>query len=158
MAGRRKKDEITKEVTGAKQRPEPTVHVPAQAPPMPQYFKDDARLVAVWVEVVTDMDRLNILARTDSGTVEAYCITLERIRRLQAEIMREGEVYESRTANGPKIYKNPKIDILQKCVTILKQYAIEMGCTPASRSKVPSLLQADLFDRKEGKNSFAGFN
>lgn len=156
MAGRRKKDKIIKDVTGAKERSVPTVHVPAEAPPMPDYFKQDALLCAVWIEVVTDLDRLNVLSRTDSGTVEAYCITLERMRRLQVQIMAEGESYKTNTKSGPRRLKNPDVDTLMKTIQQLKSYAIEMGCTPASRSKVPNLLQKDLFQADH--NRFAGYN
>lgn len=154
--GRRKKDAIIKDVTGAKERPEVTVHVPAEAPPMPAYFKENADLAGVWIEVVTDLDRLNVLSRTDSGTVEGYCICLERMRRLQKRVIEEGESYLTKTKDGPRRFKNPDVGTLMDTIRQLKQYAIEMGCTPASRSKVPSLIQKDLFERDN--NRFAGFN
>lgn len=159
MAGRRKADKKTKEITGAKTRPEPEVIVVAEAPCMPEYFKKSKTLPLIWGDVVEDLDRLNILSRTDAGTVEAYCITLDRMRRMQAQIMEEGESYLTKTKNGPRRLKNPDVDTLMKCVQQLKAYAIEMGCTPASRSKVPSLLQPSLFenDKKSG-GRWANFN
>ena len=125
---------------------------------MPDYIKADPRMEKVWIEAVTDMARLNILSKTDTGTVEAYCILLERMRRLQASVMAAGETYFSKTKTGPRYYKNPDVDILIKTMQQLKIYAVELGITPASRGNVPSLLQADLFDRgNESKNKWSGF-
>lgn len=150
MSGRRKKSEITKEVEGAKSRPRDTVMMTAEAPPMPAYFKKSKTLPKVWNEVVTDLDRLNILSRTDAGTVEAYVILLDRMRRLQERIDQEGESTATQTRTGMRRFKNPDVDTLSKTIQQLRQYAIEMGCTPASRSKVPNLVQPGLFDMPKG--------
>lgn len=160
MSGRRKTPNEIKDVTGARQRPTvpaPQVLIPAEAPPMPAYIAENEKLKAVWVEVVTDLDRLNRLNRTDSGTVECYVITLERVRRLQADIMAKGESYEVRTDSGTRLYKHPNMDTLLKSMQQLKGLAIEMGCTPASRGNVPNLIQSDLFEGKES-NRFSRFN
>jgi len=157
MAGRRKKDDITKGITGAKERPKEVILLTAEAPPMPEYFKKSKSMVCVWHEVVTDLDRLNILSRTDAGTVEAYCILLDRMRRLQALVMEEGESTATKTKTGMRRFKNPDVDTLSKTIQQLRQYAIEMGCTPASRSKVPNLIQPGLFDKKE-ENRWATYN
>ncbi len=156
MAGRRKKDKIIKDITAAKERPTETILLTAEAPPMPVYFKKSKSLMSVWNEVVTDLDRLNILSRTDAGTVEAYCILLDRMRRLQAQVMLEGESTATKTKTGMRRFKNPDVDTLSKTIQQLRQYAVEMGCTPASRSKVPNLIQPGLFDQKE-KNRWDSF-
>lgn len=160
MSGRRKIPGEIKDVTGARQRtPAPAAQalIPAEAPPMPAYIAENDQLKAVWIEVVTDLDRLNRLNRTDSGTVESYVISLERVRRLQAKVMKEGESYSVDTDNGTRYFKHPDMDTLLKSMQQLKGLAIEMGCTPASRGNVPNLIQADLFDGKES-NRFSRFN
>ncbi len=126
---------------------------------MPDYFKEDPRLEKIWNEVVTDFDRVKILARTDTGTIEAYCICLEQMRRMRAFIGHNKETYEAKTPTGTRYYKRPEVDLLDKAILRLKSWAIELGATPASRPNAQSGIQADLFDRKEGsKNEFAGYD
>jgi len=160
MTGRRKTAPEIKDVTGARQRqnaPAAQSLIPAEAPPMPAYIEESLQLRAVWIEVVTDLDRLNRLNRTDSGTVEAYVINLERVRRLQAKVLKEGESYAVDTDNGRRYFKHPDMDTLLKSMQQLKGLAIEMGCTPASRGNVPNLINGDLFEGREN-NRFAKFN
>lgn len=157
MAGRRKKAQSSKALTDDNTRRAVPVHIPAEAPPMPEYIRENVEMSAVWIEVVTDMDRLHILSKTDSGTVEAYCICLERMRRLQTRILLEGESFQVKTKSDMRRFKNPDVDTLQKTIQQLKGFAAELGCTPGSRGKVSHLLQADLFGGKESNNAWNGF-
>lgn len=156
MSGRRKKTDTEKNL--ASERSAPTVLVPAQAPPMPEVFKKSDTLAAVWVEVVREFERLSILAKTDTGCLEIYCILLDQVRRMKKFLIENGETYTTDTKNGTRTFKRPEYEILKDSMLRLKTYATELGATPASRGNVSSLLQADLFDRgKDSANPWAGF-
>lgn len=125
---------------------------------MPEEFSASTTLPKVWADVVNDFSRLNILARTDTGCIEVYCILLDQVRRMKEYLIANGETYEVETKTGLRTFKRPEYDILKDSMLRLKSYAIELGATPASRGKVPSLLQADLFGGKESKaNSWSNF-
>lgn len=159
MAGRRKKDKVAKELSGAGATHAPNVLIPAEVPPMPEYFKKSESLVNVWDETVTDFDRISILATTDRATIEGFCILVDQMRRMKIAIIEfGGEVYTCDTKTGTRRYKAPEYEILKETLLRLKSYAIEYGGSPASRGKTSSLLQADLFDRgAKGKNSWSDF-
>ncbi len=150
MAGRRPKDNVVKMVTGTRGADKQPPKIPAEAPPCPSYF--DAKTKKVWNEVVNDLERVGRLTRCDSGTIEAYVLTLARVRKMQAEVQKHGEIYEARTKDGMRFYKNPAMDVLNQSLTQLRNYAVEMGCTPASRGKVTQLGLPGL----DG-NEFNGF-
>ena len=152
MAGRRKKEKVAKDLKDTRAAHAPVVHIPAEAPPMPEYFKKSESLVKVWNEIVTDFDRISILATTDRATIEGFCILIDQMRRMKIAIIElGGEVYTCNTKTGTRRYKAPEYEILKETLLRLKAYAIELGGSPASRSKVSSLLQADLF--KHGSES-----
>lgn len=175
MAGRRSKDKKLKDIEGSRdrlpgktERAENLAHIPAQAPKIPDYFAENALLKAVWVDVVNDLDRLNRLTITDSGVVQSYCVALAEMEETSREIQflqkrQEAAREEGKGRFTPEMAElskaiNKARAVRSKAMEQARKNAIEMGCTPASRSRVPSLLQADLFDQKKGKNSFHGFN
>ncbi len=159
MAGRRNRDQTAKDLADPGAAHAPALHFRAEAPPMPGYVAEDENLKKVWIEVVTDFDRIKILARTDTGTIEAYCICLDQMRRMRAFLTKNGETYESKTPTGTRYYKRPECDLLKESLLRLKSYLTELGASPASRPKVPSGLQADLFEKGEGsKNQWAEYD
>jgi P27 family predicted phage terminase small subunit len=158
MSGRRKSDPITRDLKDGNARHGANVHIPAEAPPMPDYFNKSETLPAVWREIVVRFDQMSILALTDGPTVEAYCILVDQMRRMKEFLAVNGETYTADMKNGFRHLKRPEYDILKDTMLRLKTFAIEIGATPASRGKVPSLLQGDLFKGgKDGKNSWADF-
>ncbi len=159
MSGRRKDDPITRDLKDGGAKHAVPVHIPAEAPPMPEYFKESATLPPVWNEVVIEFDRINILAKTDGAAVEVVCILLDQVRRNKQFLIQNGETYFVDTKTGRRSFKRPEYDILKDSMLRLKTYLIELGATPASRKKVPSLLQADLFAKgKDSKNAWSDFN
>lgn len=158
MAGRRKDDQVTRDLKDGDAKGAVQVHIPAQAPPMPEYFNKSPTLKGVWAEVVVEFDRINVLAKTDGAAIEVICILLDQVRRNKEFLIENGETYMVDTKTGTRSFKRPEYDILKDSMLRLKTYLIEIGATPASRPKVPSLLQADLFNQgKDSKNPWSSF-
>lgn len=145
MAGRRKKTPAQKKLSNPRSKADVVQSLPDNAPAMPEYFKNNPALVKVWVEVVTELDRLHVIGKADSGIVEAYCVVFERFRRLQISVTERGESYATKTKDGAtRILPNPDVKTLFECIKQMKSLAIELGSTPASRGKVPHLGQGEL--------------
>lgn len=136
----------------------------AEAPTMPAHFKESKTLPILWKEVVEDMDRMNMLARTDMGTVAIYVDNLHRVFELQHILLKLESPYSKiKTQYGEKIVSHPAFADLHKCNNTHIKYAEKMGCTPGSRSSVPSLMNGELFGhtpepKKEEQSPWAKFN
>jgi P27 family predicted phage terminase small subunit len=107
---------------------------------------------------VSEYDRLNLLAKTDGPTMEAFCIQVDQMRRSQKFLIKNGETYSYDTESGTRYLKRPEYDVLMKALAGMRMYGVEIGATPASRGKVSSGIQADLFNKdKDSKNAWSGF-
>lgn len=157
MAGRREKDSIAKALTDDQHAKAVPVHIPASAPPMPEYFKKSQSLPEVWNFIVSDFERINVLAKTDGALIETLCVLLDQFRRMTVFLIENGETYQVKTKTDSRSFKRPEYDIRKDTLLRLQSMLIELGATPASRSKVSSLLQGDLFGADAKKNSWNGF-
>lgn len=88
--------------------PQPRPGLPA----CPDWMGADGRLM--WGRVVPELERLGVLTSVDVGVVETYCSLYDEFVSGQ----RRGEPTKSTVVNA------------------LRMHAVELGLTPASRSKI----------------------
>ena len=83
-----------------------------------------ARLVAMGSEMLTDIDR---------AALACYCQAVGRLEDAERELVKYGNVIKT-----PKGYpiQNPYLAIANKAIDQIRQFAVEFGMTPSSRSRV----------------------
>jgi len=92
----------------------------------PKHLTGDAR--AAWKHLVTLLDRVGNLERTDPMLVEAYAINVSLLRAAQQSIKSDGVVIPS--PQGPKA--NPACSAINAASMRIKAIAYDLGLTPAT--------------------------
>lgn len=105
----------------------------------------------VWKKTAKTLDQLGVLSDTDLQTLENYCETYARIRRLRAEIKGLGSTaYQSVKPDGEVLWKAyPQVSQLDSAERNFRSFAVELGLTPAARTKVQAKEQKDDNDPLE---------
>ncbi len=99
------------------------------APPAPAWLPPHGK--AEWRRIVPQLVADRKLAAHELQSVESYCVSVARIREAEEVIQREGMTFMS--AQGPK--RHPATAILKEHQEAARRLLVELGGTPASRSK-----------------------
>ncbi len=100
--------------------------VPSAPAWLPTYGK------AEWRRVVPELVAGRKIAAHELQTVESYCLAVARIREVEAILQVEGLTLISPSG---EIKRRPETTILKESVESARRLAVELGLTPASRSK-----------------------
>lgn len=143
MAGRRPKPTRLKILTGnpGKKRlpvgePQPDV----EALRCPKWLSDGAK--AEWRRTVPKLVKLRITTNVDRGILEGYCEAHAEFEESTRLIKEQGHIIEEDRFNrdGEKIGTitkvNPLVRVRREALILMRQYATELGMTPASRPKL----------------------
>lgn len=133
MAGRRPTPTMIKIANGNPGRRPLNTREPQPAdalPKCPAHFDEIAS--AEWKRVIKVMGHLKVWTAADVGVLEEYC-TWYSMHRLAWLGLQDGLTYEM--PNGQRIPK-PEVRIMATAAQRLHAAAIELGMTPAARSKV----------------------
>jgi P27 family predicted phage terminase small subunit len=91
-----------------------------RVPSAPKWLSDHAR--AEWKRVLPSLVDRRILTPADLGSVENYCVSIGRVREIEATMQKGGI--------------DPVFARMQdKAMTTARQLAAELGLTPVSRSR-----------------------
>lgn len=145
MVGRPKKpNNVVRMKTNPGKRPaKKELKAESERPPQPKGLTTEQK--KVWNDLVTDLDRLGVIARVDGMTLMAFVENFVLMRKMQRFVNKNGVSYKTFTKNGDlKFSKYPEVQILQECRRIHKSYLTEFGMTPASRNKLPDPNQGSL--------------
>lgn len=107
--------------------------VPAAPSWLPQHGKRE------WKRVLPQLVADRKIAAHELQTVEAYCISVARMREAEIALQFHGLTYES--DSGPK--RRPETTILKENIEAARRLAAELGLTPASRMKNKGGLPRD---------------
>lgn len=99
---------------------------------MPYWISGDPIAVEAFDRIARTLEQACMISRVDCETLAAYCAAFSRYRGAQACIESDGPTYE--TESGPK--RNPHFVTLEHASTEMRQLLVEMGMTPAARSRV----------------------
>ncbi|SCM70025.1 putative Phage terminase, small subunit, P27 [uncultured Pleomorphomonas sp.] len=105
-----------------------------KVPPPPKWLSDEAR--KEWRRVIGPLVERRILTVADLGSLENYCLSIGRVREVQAEIA-AGELDPDTFA---KLFR-----IQDKAMATARLLAAELGLTPVSRSR-PTVRPSDEDD------------
>ena len=133
MRGRKPKPTRLKELGGAEKRrinqnePKPEISIPD----CPGFLAEEA--VLEWNRVTLELSVLGVLAQIDRAALAAYCQVWARWAKAEGELNEHGEV--TLTDKGYEI-QNPYLAIANKCLKKMREYLVEFGMTPSSRSRI----------------------
>ena len=99
-------------------------------PPAPRGLSPAAK--AEWRKSAGQLIDLGILAESDLTSLEAYCISMAMVRQLQEEAAKAPAVI---TVKSGAVKRHPAHAALSEYLKVAKQYAAELGLTPASRNR-----------------------
>jgi len=115
------------------------------APDKPQSLSKDAALI--WDEVVSELEKLKVLARVDKYQIAIYCNNVARAQAMQQLLDKDGYTYTTRGRNGEMERARPQVAILESCEKQIRAFAQEWGMSAAARGRLKvDDGQGKLFD------------
>lgn len=108
-------------------------HEPKIAPgigEIPEWLDAFAR--EEWARVVPYLDSSGVTSRVESAALGCYCQAVSRLRKAEAEILRDGITIMTETG----LKKHPAVTISNEAMDHIRAFGSQFGMTPASRSKV----------------------
>ena len=134
MAGRRPKPTASKKLAGnpgkrplPKNEPQPKRGLPVR----PRHLTREGG--AEFTRLAAELDQLGLLAKIDLTSFIIYCETFATWIRAKRVIAKRGFTY---TAEGGIIRKRPEVSIMEQAARTVRQFAVEFGLTPSSRTRV----------------------
>lgn len=107
------------------------------APRCPPEIQGEAR--KEWKRMAPRLVQLGLLSEIDGGVFASYCLAWERLVEAQAKLREEGLMLRGQR-NAPIL--NPLLAVVESSGSQLRRFAIELGLSPASRSKVQAVVVA----------------
>jgi len=141
-AGRITKPKAVNDLRGdshKRRRHEKEPDPPKQKPVCPEYLDDIAK--AEWATITDQLDQMGMLSSADRACIEFYCLSYSRYRKAEAVIAKFGEVLVSKKTGA--MYNSPYAATLCGALDTCRRLLIEMGLTPAARSRLRGSTQQD---------------
>ena len=114
---------------------------------MPKHLGKAAR--AVWKRTVREMSAAGALAVADRDVLAAYCVAVADLEALSARIEADGLMIDAPTFDrngkptGATVCKpHPGLKWRSDLMNRVRQYAADLGLTPAARSRAGSSAEA----------------
>ena len=129
-----------------------------ELPEPPDHLYDEA--VAEWKRVAPVLYKSGVLTTVDRTVLAAYCQCYARwihaeealaVMASRDRLKTGGLVLQ--TANG-NFVQNPLVGIASRAIGDMVKYAIDLGMTPSSRSRVQALPERNLEDEEISKKYF----
>lgn len=128
--------------------PEPTKATPEK----PDWLTGEAS--DEWDRVVSELDRLKMLALVDRTALVGHCEAASQLRAATEDIAERGItllVLEREFDDGTKLYakvaKNPSVTVAQAAMSQIRGFCAEFGLSPSARARM-TIPEAD--DGKKG--------
>lgn len=87
-----------------------------------------------WYEIGRELDKLGVLAKTDTGAMALLVSSRVRWERCARKVREQGEVLTDETTG--RLYRNPWAIAMEKAWQQYRAMCIECGVTPSSRARV----------------------
>jgi len=112
---------------------------------VPKSLLDLADVIAIekWNEIAPQLTRVRALTKTDESVLEAFCVTYSTWLKNE-RICQTSEIYETEGKHGKMMRKHPARDIADKAAARLKALGVELGLTPAGRTRIKAVEDGQL--------------
>lgn len=123
-------------------------------PPMPAFL--DERTGKTWNELSAILDRMGVLTVADEMSLKLLCELYTDYCAARKEVRDEGMFYTTINQSGGELVRvHPAMGVLSDCDRRLRQWLVEFGLTPSSRSRVTA---TDAKDNAEEDLAQSYFN
>ena len=148
MRGRPPKPTAQKLLEGNPGRRKINEHEPKFEPlgTPPAEVRDDPVALAEWERLAPAMAKNKLLTEADMAMFAVYCTSMGEYRRVNKRILEMGEAIDS--PMGMK--KNPLCTVRQEAWARANWCMVQMGLTPAARSRVKSVADKPADDGSVG--------
>jgi len=118
-------------------------------PEAPELLRKTERAVALWDELVRELQNLGMLHGVDLPLLAAYCNEMSTYFEAESVLLDEGRTFE--TPNG-FIQKRPEVNISREALDRALKLATQFGLTPSARTKIsaPRKESGDELDKLLG--------
>lgn len=124
-----------KEPVRSKHRPRPALpETPAGGVNPPAWLKKEG--LKIWQRLAPPLQRAKLLSQSDAETFARYCRNFARWLKMQKEIDKEGEAYESESQWGKLKRVNPAFLIADRIERQLLATEDRFGLNPAERQRI----------------------
>lgn len=113
----------------AKHHPQPQAS--PEVPTPPAFLGKTAK--NEWRRVAPELHRLGLLTQLDRASFAAYCASYGRWVELEKIVTAQGMTFMTKRG---VVYKRPEVTMAQKECALMRQFALEFGLTPTSRSRI----------------------
>lgn len=131
-------------------QPEPCV------PDVPSHLSVEA--AAEWARISVELHKVGLLARIDRAALSAYCEAwsdwIDASKHCANKIDADGKVSDRKVikTTAGNFVENPYFSIKKRAMELMHKFAIEFGMTPASRTRINTLLDESDGKAKDSKN------
>ena len=116
---------------------------PLELPPPPDHLNEAAK--KEWNRLGPQLVKLNLLSSIDGSGFAGYCVVYSRWVEAEEMLKKTGPVFKA-PSGYPQL--SPYYTIANQCLAQMRQYLIEFGMTPSSRSRT-SVRTAEQTDPLE---------
>ena len=103
-----------------------------------------------WDRVVSELDRLKMLAKVDRAALIGHCEAVSQLRAATEDIAERGVTLveiEREFADGTILYakvaKNPAVTVAQAAMAQIRGFCAEFGLSPSARARMTTPEAAD---------------
>ena len=119
------------------------------APEMPDFLGEAAR--AEWSRIVPELEAIGVLARADRAALAAYCDAFGRWEEATKKIAESGSTFFNQHGDEKR---SPWTVLQREALAELRQFVVEFGMTPSSRTRVSAKPPATSTPKKPGAQFF----
>ena len=109
---------------------------PAKTPTMPESVRACDYAASKWREVCGVLAEMGMLSTADANLIERLAVTYSHWRQALQHVRENGLTIMADTQRGTKLVRNPNALEMHACESELHRQAIELGLTPAARSRL----------------------
>lgn len=107
----------------------------AGIPKCPEHLDDEAK--SEWMRISQELLSAGLLTMVDRAALAGYCQSWSDWTDATLQLTKEGKVYvDDKQARR----KNPYFDIAYKAKHSMKDFLVEFGMTPSSRSRITASM------------------
>jgi P27 family predicted phage terminase small subunit len=103
---------------------------PVELPPPPDHLNEAAK--KEWNRLGPQLVQLSLLSAIDGSAFAGYCVLYSRWVEAEEMLRKTGPVFKA-PSGYPQL--SPYYTIANQCLSQMRQYLIEFGMTPSSRSR-----------------------
>lgn len=101
-------------------------------PDCPEHL--DAEAQREWARISVELHAMGVIAKVDRAALAAYCTAWGRWVKAEGALAKSGEILKSKKTE--EYYQNPYLAVANRAMKQMKEFLVEFGMTPSSRTRL----------------------